>query len=110
MSIKISTEPIELRRNREWKNASPKAKRLFYENLPFPFPIVMGILLLLYFIPYAITTYFFPRFEYIGAVQMSLVSIYILYLARSLIINYKKKTGRDLNEDTINAQNKYDLK
>ena len=102
--------PIKISRNRDWDRASPEAKKLFIENLPFHYTLVFGIFFALaYGIP-IIFRYFFAEFKYTDITTMAMIGIYTLYIVISTLRNYKRKTGRDLNVDITEIQSKYELK
>ena len=101
---------LRIGRNKNWDRAAPEAKKLFLENLPFHYTLVFGIFFdLAYGLP-IILRYFFAEFKYTDIITMVTIGIYTMYIVISTLRNYRKKTGRDLNIDITEIQNKYDIK
>ena len=99
-----------LKRNKEWDKLPDEGKQKIYENLPFPFPFVLAILLfLIYGTPFVLRLFPNLNISYYEWIRIPLIVIYMLFIIGHTSWNYKKKTSHNLNEDIVEIQNKRDL-
>ena len=103
---------MKITRNKEWDRLPEEGKQKIYQNLPFPFPFVLAILLFLIYGTLFVLRSLFPNLNggYYEWIRMYLIIIYMLFIIGYMSWKYNKKTGRYIHEDITDIQNKNDLK
>jgi len=97
-----------LKHNPNWDRQPPKVKKIFFKNLPLPFPILGAIFFAIILMPQVIKNMFFPSFDQftLEIIIIITLSAYVLGLYALIALNYQKKTGKDLAYEVVEKQNK----
>ena len=91
---------IKISRNEDWDKLPEEDKQKLYDNLPFPFPFVLAILLfLIYGTPFVLRLFPNLNESYHEWIRIPLIFIYMIFIIWYTCWSYKKKTGRYLQED-----------
>ncbi len=92
----------------DWADQPKSVKLLFYETVPLPVPIIGIIFIAILLAPRYVWATFFPGESELLFAIATLVGmvVFILLLVGTMMQNYKMKTGRNLNHDVIELQNR----